>query len=260
MTSPFRLFDTEVLRTRRLTPGMLRLTLGGSDLAGFVNGGLDQRIKFLLPCPGRTAAVLPDRTPDGWYQAWRQLPDEQRPVLRTYTVRAQRPEAREIDVDVALHRPGIASAWVAEARPGDRLGVFGPARPGAGGVEFALPPRAEWVLLWGDQTALPAIACVLAELPEDFPVRAVVTVPDPAERQHLATRARLRLTWRHGGEGAELLPRGWAEGLEPGAGYAWIAGEAAEIRALRRELLAEHGFQRPDITFMGYWRRGHQGG
>lgn len=257
--TPYRLFRTEVARKRALTPGMVRLTLTGPELDGFMNGGLDQRIKFLLPQPGQSAPVLPE--PDesdggdglGWWHAWREMPLDVRPVMRTYTVRAARPEQREIDVDVALHVVGVAAEWVAAATPGAPLGVVGPAAADAGGVEFALPSDADWVLLWGDQTALPAIACILAELPAGLPVLALIGVPDAGERQPLPSAADVRLHWTHGT--APTLPAD----LPPGRGYAWLAGEAGRVQSLRRELLAERGFTRDAVAFMGYWKHGEAG-
>jgi NADPH-dependent ferric siderophore reductase len=38
--------------------------------------------------------------------------------------------------------------------------------------------------------------------------------------------------------------------------YAWLAGEAAVIRTLRRHLVAERGMDRRAVAFMGYWRLG----
>lgn len=38
--------------------------------------------------------------------------------------------------------------------------------------------------------------------------------------------------------------------------YAWIAGEAAMIKTLRRLLVSGHGVDRRRVAFMGYWRRG----
>ena len=38
--------------------------------------------------------------------------------------------------------------------------------------------------------------------------------------------------------------------------YAWIAGEAAVVRGLRRYLVTEAGIDRKQVAFMGYWRSG----
>ncbi|MFJ6000757.1 siderophore-interacting protein [Arthrobacter sp. NPDC092385] len=38
--------------------------------------------------------------------------------------------------------------------------------------------------------------------------------------------------------------------------YAWIAGEAAVVRGLRRYLVRDVGVDRKQVAFMGYWRKG----
>ena len=38
--------------------------------------------------------------------------------------------------------------------------------------------------------------------------------------------------------------------------YAWLAGEAAVVKALRRHLVQTAGIDRRSVAFMGYWREG----
>ncbi|MFC1433264.1 siderophore-interacting protein [Streptacidiphilus sp. N1-3] len=258
--APFRPFSAHVVRTERLTPGMTRVTFGGDDLAGFVNGGRDQRIKLLFPSEGQTEPILPDQDANGgWYRAWQRMPAAWRPVMRTYTVRAQRVEQGEVDVDLALHAgatAGPASRGARAARPGDRVGIFGPAVPDAGGVEFQLPADAGWVLLAGDETALPAIGAILESLPSGFPAEVFLRAADPADRQDLRTAAAARFHWLHGDT---LLSRAVAAAsadFRSEAPYVWLAGEAAQVRAIRRHLVNQRAFSRESVTFMGYWRQG----
>ena len=262
LVDPFRLFSVEVLRKEWLTPGMVRVTFGGADLAGFVNGGCDQRIKLLLPLEGQTEPVLPDENVEGgWYRGWQRMPAIWRPVMRTYTVRAQRPGAGEVDVDLALHSgpaEGPASRWARATNPGDRIAVYGPTTPGAGGVEFHLPPEADEVLIAGDEAALPAIAAILETLPADLPARVFVRITDPAHRQPLPTAASARIHWLDGGTGlAEAVEADDEMRVDvPSSPYAWIAGEASRVRALRRYLVNDRAYPRKAVTFMGYWRKG----
>ncbi|MFC1400460.1 MULTISPECIES: siderophore-interacting protein [Streptacidiphilus] len=259
---PFRLFSVEVVRKEWLTPGMVRVTFGGADLEGFVNGGRDQRIKLLLPLEGQTEPVLPDDDVEGgWYRGWQRMPEIWRPVMRTYTVRAQRPEAAEVDVDLALHSgpaEGPASRWARATGAGDRIAVFGPTVSGAGGVEFHLPPEADEVLIAGDEAALPAIAAILETLPESFPTRVFIRITDPAHRQPLTTAAAVRIHWVDGGTGlAKAVGADDARRADaPSSRYAWIAGEASQVRTLRRYLVNDCGYPRKAVTFMGYWRKG----
>ncbi|NNH06689.1 siderophore-interacting protein [Cellulomonas fimi] len=55
------------------------------------------------------------------------------------------------------------------------------------------------------------------------------------------------------------VPVDWATGAplaEEAHLYAWLAGEAAVIKTLRRHLVAECGVDRKAVAFMGYWREG----
>ncbi|MEV7597296.1 siderophore-interacting protein [Kitasatospora sp. NPDC089797] len=264
VTAParFALFPLRVARTAVLTPHLVRITLAGESLAGFVNGGLDQRIKLLLPLAGQPEPLIPPGDGDfGWYHSWREMDPRVRPVLRTYTVRAQRRDPDEIDIDIAVHEGGDGgpgSRWAAGAAPGDRVVVCGPAVDEAGGVEFRLPADAGWVLLAGDESALPAIAAILAELPPGLPVRIFAEVDGPAEEAYLpAGRTGVETVWLHRRSGAPGLTAAVrAAGLPAGRPYAWIAGEAAAVRELRRHLVGERGMDRRAVCFMGYWRTG----
>jgi NADPH-dependent ferric siderophore reductase len=167
----WRFFDASVAEVRRLGPSFVRLTLTGPELAGFGAAGCDQRFKLVLSRDDAGLDRLRDRGQD-WYPEYCALPEEQRPVIRTYTVRAARPERAELDVDVVLHgvddgHAGPAASWAAAAAPGDRIVLLGPDRPGAGrpwGVEWAPPPAARTLLLAGDETAVPAVCAILESL------------------------------------------------------------------------------------------------
>jgi NADPH-dependent ferric siderophore reductase len=164
----WQFFDASVATVRRLGPSSVRLTLTGPELAGFGAAGCDQRFKLVLSRDDAGLDRLRGRGQD-WYQQYCAMPEEQRPVIRTYTVRAVRPERAELDVDVVLHGveegcAGPAASWAAAAAPGDRITLLGPDRPGSGrpwGVEWAPPPAARTLLLAGDETAVPAVCAIL---------------------------------------------------------------------------------------------------
>ncbi|WP_029434111.1 siderophore-interacting protein [Blastococcus sp. URHD0036] len=211
----WRFFDTVVTGSRRLGPSTVRLTLGAPELAGFGVAGDDQRIKFVLPRqPGSDVMEL--LVPgDEWYAAYCALPDEVRPFLRTYTVRAARPDRAEIDVDVVLHgvdggHAGPAATWAAAAVPGDRLVVLGPDRPGSGrmwGVEWAPPATAHTLLLAADETAVPAVGAILEGLAPGRRVVALLEVPETGDEQALDVPAGVTVHWlpRSGRARGELL-------------------------------------------------------
>ncbi len=256
--APYGFFHPRVVATRRLSPTLVRVVLGCDELSAVVSGGRDQRFKLFLPRPGQDAPVLPEVLDLDWYPRWRELDPAVRGIMRTYTIRAVRQDPPEIDVDFALHGDlGPASRWAQQAAPGDTVSILAPLVEENGGVEFQLPRDARWALLTADETALPAVAGILESLPAGFPVRVWIEVAHPDDRVALATRADAEITWlvRPCSPVTECVA---AAGL-PGpadTGYAWIAGEASSVRALRRHLVGERGLDRRRVSFTGYWRRG----
>lgn len=254
-------FHPRVVRTERLSPTLLRVVFGGADLARVVSGGQDQRFKLFLPQPGRPAPVLPDVLDSEWYVRWRALDPSVRGIMRTYTLSGVRQDPPQIDVDFALHGDlGPASRWAARARPGDLVSILAPVVEDNGGVEFCLPDGTGWVLLTADETALPAVANILAALPADLPVRACIEVGHHDDRIPLPTAADTEITWlvRDGHDRTTpLLDAVRASRVPEGAvPYAWLAGESGCVRALRRHLVSERGLDRKAVSFTGYWRQG----
>ncbi|MEV0157420.1 siderophore-interacting protein [Micromonospora sp. NPDC050686] len=291
--APWRLFTVEVRAVRRLSPSFTRVTFTGPDLDRFADNGYDQRIKLVLPLPGERTVRMP-AGPD-WYARWRALPEHRRNPVRTYTVRAVRPHLAEVVVDLVRHGDGgPATRWARRARPGDQIAIVGPDggyHGEHGGVEFRPPPTGQ-LLLAGDETAVPAIAAILERLPLDARGRVLLEVPHADDALPLAAPPGVVLTWLpRGGEGhgsrlvpalaaaaGELLDGATRVPTPPAADidvdvdvdvlwevpaevaptplYAWLAGEAGVIRALRRHLVGERGLDRRAVAFMGYWRLG----
>jgi NADPH-dependent ferric siderophore reductase len=159
---------------------------------------------------------------DDWYSAWRELPDEHRNPIRTYTVRFVRRALQEIDVDVVVHPvDGPASLWAESAVVGDELIVLGPNahHDGVhGGIDFLPPVSTERILLAGDETALPAIAAILERLPETASGHAIVEVPHSDDAVCMPSHPgfTVEVLARHGrGQGELLVPavRAIAPGL-----------------------------------------------
>ncbi|MEU4800508.1 siderophore-interacting protein [Streptomyces sp. NPDC023327] len=260
--SPYRYFDVEVLRTEHLTPAMIRVVLGGPDLARMASAGRDQRIKIFLPQPGQDAPVMPDTSggdPVQWYAAWCALDPSVRGIMRTYTTRDLRRDTGELVVDFAVHRAepspadGPATAWARTARPGARIGVLAPTDAENAAYDFRPPRDTDWLLLTADESALPAVAGILETLPAGLPARVWIEVHDLAEQQPLPTRADAEIHWLTR-EGATTDAVRGAD-LPEGTPYAWIAGESATVKAVRRHLVGERGFDRKRVAFSGYWRK-----
>ncbi|MBT2457186.1 siderophore-interacting protein [Streptomyces sp. ISL-86] len=263
----FRFFELEVLRTRRLGHSFLRVTFGGESLAGFRSGGYDQSLSLFLPPSHQEHTVLPSTDEDTWFGAWRGMPDEDRPVMRSYTVREQRrtPEGvDEVDIDFVLHGDACpASAWAGRAVSGRRIMAIGPAVAENKSVRFQPPAATDAILMYADETALPAAAAILDRLADGARVKAWFEVPHADDRLTLSTRADVDITWivRAGGAGRErteqvLSELRTAELPAAEAPYAWIAGEAGTIRAVRRHLVQERSVDRRAVRFTGYWRLG----
>ncbi|MGW7053929.1 siderophore-interacting protein [Streptomyces sp. NPDC054887] len=265
-TVPFRLFGLTVVRTRRLSTTMLRVTFAGEDLRAFASGGRDQSLSLFLPHPGQAEPVLPPETDPDWFGSYRALPDDVRAVMRSYTLREQRraadgAPADEVDIDFALHGDGgPAGRWAARASAGDRVVVLGPAVADNTAVRFRPPQDTDWVLMWADETALPAAAAALEWLPAGTRAKVWIEVPHADDRLELTTAADADITWLVRDENApsalDAVRAVPAEELPEGTPYTWIAGESSCVRALRRHLVQERGFDRKRVTFVGYWRRG----
>jgi NADPH-dependent ferric siderophore reductase len=244
----FRLL--RVVRVQALSPALVRVTLTG-DLDDFVSASFDDHLKVFFPPAGADQPALPSFGPDGIV-----FPEAvERPAARDYTPRRFDAKANELDLEFALHEAGPATAWAAQAQPGQYLGVGGPRG------SMVIPVGFDWHLLIGDETALPAIQRRLTELPEGARVAVVVEVANRAERIELPTEADLYATWCYRDESdteyplVDAVSQVW---LPPGEGYVWAAGEASAIRAVRAHLCNERGVDKKRIRASAYWRRGAQ--
>lgn len=246
---PLKLRQLQVARIEDVTPSLRRVTLAGEDLAGFVSASFDDHIKLFFPQPGQDAAVLPVLGPDGLVYA----ADAPRPVVRDFTPRSYNAEAGELAIEFALHEAGPATDWARQARAGQLLGVAGPRG------SRVIPTGFAWHLLIGDDTALPAIARRLQELPATVQAIAVIEVADAAARVDLPTAAALRSVWCHRDESNAANPLLQAVRelqLPDGQGHAWAAGESGAIRAVRQHLIGERGLDKSRVHAAGYWKRG----
>ncbi|MFI6547343.1 siderophore-interacting protein [Streptomyces prunicolor] len=260
---PFRFFSLQVVRTERLGPSLVRVSFAGDDLAYFFSDGCDQSLSLFLPQPGQLEPAVPYELGDGWWQGWRELPDEVRAVMRSYTLRALRRDPDEIDIDFVLHEPaGPASRWASHASPGDRVVLLGPAIADNRAIRFRPPEDADLVVVWGDETAVPAASAILEALPAGTRARVWLEVQHPGDIQDLATDADAEVTWlvreNQGVEGSPMALGALRDAQLPPAErpYVWIAGEAGQVKALRRHFAGERGFDRRRVTFVGYWRQG----
>ncbi|MGI8333254.1 siderophore-interacting protein [Actinomadura scrupuli] len=245
-----KLNRARVLRTERITPHMIRVVLGGPELAGFGAGDYtDHYVKLQFRRPG---VDYPE--PFDLEVIRQSLPRDQWPLTRTYTVRGWDPGALELTIDFVHHGDkGVAGPWAAAARPGEEVLFLGP------GGAYAPRAEADWHLLAGDESALPAIAASLSRIPAGSPARVLIEVEGAADEQPLDTPADAEIVWLHrdGAPVGEALVKAVRE-LEfpPGVVHAFVHGEAGFVKELRRHLRVERGLPLDVLSISGYWRHG----
>ena len=217
----------EVTRVEQLTPHMVRIVVGGAGLPGSTAGEYtDHYVKILFPRPG---VAYPE--PFDLAVIRETLPRDQQPLIRTYTVRRWRPEVPELWLDFVVHGDeGIAGPWAAAAQVGDPVRFMGP------GGGYAPDPAADWHLLAGDESALPAIAAALEGMPAGATVQAFIEVEDAAEEQKLETPGggRDHLAAPRRPAGRRGAGRGGPRADIPGGRvHAFVHGEATFVKDLR---------------------------
>jgi NADPH-dependent ferric siderophore reductase len=246
-----RVIQTRVQDVRRLTPKLIRIVVSGDDLEGFGAGPYtDHYVKLQIPPQG-----APYSAPFDADDVKARLPREHWPRVRTFTVQNWDAERRELTIDFVDHGDaGIAGPWAASARPGDGLQLMGP------GGAYTPDPDADWHLMAGDESVLPAISASLARVPAGVPVHVVVEVDGPDDEVPLETPGDLRLEWLHrrdrNGTGDLVVDALRALDFPAGTVHAFVHGEASMVRDARRHLIVERGVPREALSISGYWKRG----
>lgn len=231
----------KVTRVKQLTPHMVRVTFTGDDLAAFAWNGPAAHIKLIFPEDGQSEPSMPD-------------PDGPRPTrIRTYTPRRFDPSAPELDVEFVLHGVGPASNWAALAQEGQVLVVGGPGR------NYEIDRSADWILLVGDDTAIPAISTILEALPATMKAYVILEVSDALEERELNSPAQVDITWLHRGSAQpdiilEQALRNFQ--LPAGDGRVYVGAEASVMRRMRQYLLKDLGLDASRIITRGYWKVG----
>lgn len=248
-----RTFVAEVVRVVDVHPTLRQITVRGDDLGTYEPAGPDTFLYLLLPPPGRAELTVDAGFTWTAHQA---MPEADRPVGAYYSQRAWRPAARELDLQCVLHhRSGPAGDWVARARVGDPVALWGPR------TAWAPPADTAWHLLVADDTGLPAAAAVLEHLPHEAVVRVVAEVDGPTTRPRLPVRpgADVEVVWCHRAGRppgtTTLLVDAVADLAWPaGTPYAWGGAESRAMAAVRRHLRVGRGLARERVSLLAYWR------
>ena len=239
-----------VIATEWLTPSLVRLILSGGDLDGFaMPEHTDAYVNVALPPPDAPYGEVFD--PAG---VKGDLPRELWPRRRRYTVRRWDPVQQLLTLDFVVHGPaGAAGPWAAAARPRSVLVFEGP------GSGYRPDPTADWHLLVGDESALPAIASSVEALPVDALAVVRLLCDGPEHEIRLSSAGELDVLWSHRtGDVRDVSLLSDAVRAVPfprGRVHAFVHGEAEEVREIRRHLLGERGLTRQDMSCSPYWRR-----
>lgn len=235
----------EVTRTTRLTPGMVRVTLGGPGLSGFHTTGIGDefvRVRF----PGADGVLhLPTLDESGTWQE-----PEHDSHIEPYTIRRHDRARGELDIDFVVHGHGRAGAWAAAARPGERVAFHSPR-----GL-YEPPADARTQLFVTDATGIPALSRLAEQLPTGVHAVAAIEIAEASHRLDFHSD-RMQVEWIVG-RGNGVAPSAMTEALRalPIADdcYVWVAGEAGELREARRYLRHERGLYPRQYAVIGYWR------
>jgi len=223
----------------QLTQNMRRVTLHGEDLASFPDDAEGAYFKFAFPGD-----------------------DPDKPTLRTYTVAKYRPALHEMDVDFMLHAnsdgtsSGVAAPWAMQAKPGDKISLFGP------GPASFINPDADWYLLAADMTALPALVTNLARLPTDAGGYIVIEVIATEDKQQLPVPKGMKVIWvvnPHSGSDASPLyhaikERDWLTGNVA----VWAACEFKTMKKIRQHFRQDRKIDKSHLYISSYWKKGLQ--
>jgi NADPH-dependent ferric siderophore reductase len=225
-----------VKQVEKIAAHMIRITLTG-DLAGFTSLGFDDHVKLFFPDGTNNADGAPNM------------------LGRDFTPRRYDPANNTLEIDFAIHDAGPATRWAVQAKAGSELTLGGPRG------SFIIPTAYDWHLLIGDETALPAISRRLAELPSKTRLVVVGEVEGTADELDFATEANATVVWAHRNGAAAGASDALAKSLATlkmpaGDYYAWVACESLTAKALRRQLIADHGANPKWMRAAGYWRRG----
>ncbi|MDH2433795.1 siderophore-interacting protein [Pokkaliibacter sp. MBI-7] len=238
-----------VLRSEVLSPEMLRLTLQGEDLSPFDT--LDNlHVRFYVPVDLSLPCQWPGTDAEGRPQMG--SPSVKNVTMRYYTIRRIDVARGEVDIDFVTHgHAGPASNFARAARPGDRCAMSGP-------CGFSVK-AADWYLLAGDETALPAIARLLDSLPHHCHGSVHIEVSRPGCEVVMPSHPGLPVHWYYRMEqGQSDLPQALAGvpfAAIPEQGFIWVAGEYELLRRCQAAALADRLWPKERLLGVPYWRR-----
>lgn len=252
----------EVVRTEQRSAHLVRVVLGGSGFDTFTpNEFTDAYVKIIFVPRDVDVAALPRPLTLSSFDV---LPGDKRRVVRTMTARHVDRAAGELSIGVTVHGDhGVVGPWAVDAQPGQPVYLMGP------GGAYAPDPAADWHLLAGDKSALPAIAAALEALPANAIGKAFIEIAGPEHEIPLTVPKGVQLNWVYRGGRADLVGQDRAgdnapliEAVTtalwlPGQVQVFIHGEAqAVMHNLRPYIRKQRRVESKWTSISGYWRRG----
>lgn len=234
-----------------VTPGMRCITFTSDDLDTYPADTAGAHLKIFLPLQGQVKPTVPGFSEKGpkWPEG------EPRSIVRTYSVRAIRPEQKELDIEFAIHDDaGPAIHFALNAKQGDYIGITNP-----GGPDPLLAPASHYYMA-ADPSSLPALMALIETMSPNVQGKVVIRVEDETHRQEIKHPSGLEIIWLMGSveEQTQNLINEFMSWELPAEDVAfWIAGEDKIIRALRRHIRRDNGYDRSLIYAIPYWRFGY---
>ncbi len=229
-----------VTSTSTITPNMQRITLQAPEFADFPENCEGGYIKLLFNKQGGTEV---DEMPSL----------EDKPTLRTYTIRRFLPQEQSIEVDFVRHETedtnaGFASRWAQAANVGDTIYIGGP------GIIQEMSTKGDWYFMVADMTSLPALSAKIKRLPADACGYAVISITSELDKQTLQAPDNLKVIWLTNGESLpqSVINQPWL----PGSANVWCACEFESMKALRQYFRNEKQVDRENIYISSYWKQG----
>lgn len=237
---PHNFRAAKVIACENLSPSYIRMTLQGDDIGRF----FEEHMHFRL-----LRQQNPERPPVWPVMSARGVADwpegEDELAAKVYTTRFFDAEKGTLTFDIFRHEGGFTSEWAETAPLGQIVGLLG---PGGGGV-----PEADWLLLSGDETAVPAILRILEELPRNAKGHALMLVGDEADIQPVAAPEGIEIRWLLRAPNVDLVAETTAIS-RPDGGMVWFAAENSEARAVRQHFVTETGAPKASVMSIAYWK------
>lgn len=228
-----------VVSTEKISHSFQRITLTGDDLKKMPENCAGDYVKLMFTPQGDTDLST--------------LNENERPAVRTYTIRSFDSESLLMELDFVLHgedpASGIASHWAQNAKVGDTISIGGP------GHSQTISYHLDDYLFVADMTSLPALAVTLEQLDCEATGNVIVQVNDESDIQTLSVPTNMNIEWVVGDAKLPLLVTA-AEKITQQATGVWCACEFSQMRAIRRSISDRWSCERENTYFSSYWKEG----